>query len=102
MQKSKKIEIVEIQRKLWSRLLKMGLFMFAVLPLAVAKSKPYHHKQLQKNGGSPKSKDFINKQNDEIRNHQKREPEKKPLSQKNPSEHKGFHSLKDLRTFYPR
>ena len=59
--KIKKIEIVEIQRKLWSRLLKMGLFTLAVLPLAVAKSKPYHHKQLQKNGGSPKSKDFINK-----------------------------------------
>ena len=54
----------------------MGLFTFAVLPLAVAKSKPYHHKQVQKNGGSPKSKDFINKQNDEIRNQQKREPEK--------------------------
>ena len=49
----------------------MGLFTLAVLPLAIAKSKPSHHKQLQKNGGSPKSKDFINKQKDKIRNQQK-------------------------------
>ena len=60
----------------------MGLFTLAVLPLAVAKSKAYHHKQLQKNGGPPKSKDFINKQNDEIRNQQKQEPKKYYLYRK--------------------